>query len=409
MQPNGSNSSIEIGGKRNPQLDLLRGIAILMVLVCHTQLFRTAGWEAPVVRFGWAGVDLFFVLSGFLISGLLFSEYQRTGTISFRRFAARRALKIYPAFYVIVLLTLGLRLLLGHPLGQVIRTLARDVLFVQSYSPGTYGHFWSLSVEEHFYILLPLGLFVALRRAAPGDRDPFRLLPLAFAVVAIAALVARLLTAKYVLPFAWQTHLMPTHLRIDSLMFGVLLSYLSYFHGERLWSLVRVRRMMIFVLAALLLSPGLIISQYDQWMYTYGFSVIYLGFGALLLATLAMPSPKRRPISLLFRGVEYIGGFSYSIYLWHIAWLGILTQLHLLHVRYVGLAIYISGALVVGILMARAVEVPALKLRDRMFPRQDGGRTELVQSYIKGRDISGKSLTGNVDFRSEPAASTLIK
>src|SRR5579871_4107611 len=90
--------------QRNVQLDALRGVAILMVLVCHTFVFRKAGWEAMLVRSGWAGVDLFFVLSGFLISGLLFSEYQRTGQIRFRRFALRRAFKLYPAFYVLVAL-----------------------------------------------------------------------------------------------------------------------------------------------------------------------------------------------------------------------------------------------------------------------------------------------------------------
>src|SRR5438046_3761325 len=91
--------------RRNVQLDFLRGVAILLVILRHTVLFHVPGWEALLVQFGWAGVDLFFVLSGFLISGLLFSEYRQNGMIRFARFALRRALKIYPAFYFFVLFT----------------------------------------------------------------------------------------------------------------------------------------------------------------------------------------------------------------------------------------------------------------------------------------------------------------
>jgi peptidoglycan/LPS O-acetylase OafA/YrhL len=87
--------------ERNLQLDLLRCVAILGVLVAHTTLFRTPAswWDRLVVRPSWTGVDLFFVLSGFLISGLLFSEFQKTGGINYRRFAIRRALKLYPTLY----------------------------------------------------------------------------------------------------------------------------------------------------------------------------------------------------------------------------------------------------------------------------------------------------------------------
>src|SRR6266436_3971304 len=188
---------------RNLQLDFLRGVAILLVILRHTVLFHIPGWEASLVQFGWAGVDLFFVLSGFLISGLLFSEYRQNGMIRFARFAVRRALKIYPAFYFLVLLTVLARIAL-HTSDAVLRPLLHDVFFMQSYTPGTYGHFWSLSVEEHFYILFPLALYFMLRRKRPEDADPFRFLPWLFCIVAVVLLVARLLKARYVVPFTWQ-------------------------------------------------------------------------------------------------------------------------------------------------------------------------------------------------------------
>ena len=84
---------------RNRNLDALRAVAILLVLGRHFEYFRL--WS----QVGWAGVDLFFVLSGFLISGLLFAEWKQRGSIGIARFYVRRGLKIYPAFYVFLAMT----------------------------------------------------------------------------------------------------------------------------------------------------------------------------------------------------------------------------------------------------------------------------------------------------------------
>lgn len=362
-------NNIEIGSKkRNPQLDCMRGVAILMVILCHTILFRNPGWEAPLVQGGWAGVDLFFVLSGFLISGLLFAEYRRTQMIHFRRFAIRRALKIYPAFYVLVLLTVGIRLATDKPI-PVLQAFLHDLLFMQSYTPGTYGHFWSLSVEEHFYILLPLTLYLMLRGNGSGAADPFRFLPWLFGLVAVTTLLARLFTARYVLPFSWQTHLFPTHLRIDSLLFGVLLSYWAHFRGSRFWGFVQPRYPLFFIVGAFMISPIFIIGQYDPWMYTYGFTVIYLGFGALLLAMLSIRVELLpQTVQALPRALARIGGFSYSIYLWHIPWLIVLAKSGIIRIPYVGLMAYVVGSVVWGITASQVVEIPAVRIRDRLFP-----------------------------------------
>jgi peptidoglycan/LPS O-acetylase OafA/YrhL len=361
--------NVEIGGnRRNLQLDCLRGVAILMVILCHTILFRRPAWETPLVRSGWAGVDLFFVLSGFLISGLLFAEYRRSGTICFRRFAIRRALKIYPAFYALVLLTV-LSKLINEDRAMVLLAFLHDVFFMQSYTPGTYGHFWSLSVEEHFYILFPLALYFMLRRKRPEGADPFRFLPWLFCIIAVMLLVARLLTARYVIPFTWQTHLFPTHLRIDSLLFGTLLSYWSHFHSEQFWGFVRPRRHLFLLVGACLISPSFVISQYDPWMYTYGFTVLYLGFGALMLGLLSLRMESWPKIAQAApRALAFIGGYSYSIYLWHVPWLILLSSLHLIRIAYMGVTAFIVGSIAFGVLASQVIEIPAIRLRDRLFP-----------------------------------------
>ena len=355
-------------------MDFLRGVAILMVVICHTLVFRRPGWEAPIVNAGWAGVDLFFVLSGFLISGLLFTEYRRTGAIRFWRFAIRRALKIYPAFYALVFLTVFVRLA-THSSEPVMRALLHDIFFVQSYAPGTYGHFWSLSIEEHFYILLPFTLYLMLRGNQVNRADPFRFLPAMFAAVAVALLIARLLTDRYVVPFTWQTHLFPTHLRIDSLFFGVLLSYFANFHEEKFWGFMRPRAPQLLLIGTFLILPLFLISQYDSWMYTYGFTVLYLGFGAILIGLLSIPVHTWPKSTLVMpRALAYVGRYSYSIYLWHIPWLIFLLGGGVIRRPYIGFAVYFIGSLALGIGMSILVEIPSIRLRNRLFPASTTGQ-----------------------------------
>src|SRR5277367_6483083 len=125
---------------RNKRLDVLRCVAILLVLFHHGQI-------TPLFsRAGWVGVDLFFVLSGFLISGLLFGEYRKKGSIQFQRFFIRRGFKIYPAFYFL-LAFVALVELYRHVFSSLTKYL-HEVFFIQSYYPGIWSYTWSLAVEE---------------------------------------------------------------------------------------------------------------------------------------------------------------------------------------------------------------------------------------------------------------------
>src|SRR5262252_2584709 len=358
--------------ERNLQLDLLRCVAIMGVLIEHTINFRSTRWwwDRALIIGGWTGVDLFFVLSGFLISGLLFSEFQKRGRINFARFAVRRALKLYPTLYVLVFGTMLWRLIHAgfHNVVWIIKPALHDIFFVQSYRPGTYGHFWSLSVEEHFYILLPLTLYFMLRRSRPNEDDPFRLLPWLFSIVALTEIAVRLLTTLWI-PFTIMTHVEATHLRLDSLLFGVLLSYWSIFHSERFWTSISRKYPLILGVGVLLLLPLLIMSPDRPWTYTYGFTLNYLGFGAIMVGLLAFPlGSLPKAAQGFFRSIAYIGGFSYSIYLWHIPWMLVLGKYEVLPIRYMGLLVYLVGAIVLGIVTSKLVEIPVLRLRERLFP-----------------------------------------
>jgi peptidoglycan/LPS O-acetylase OafA/YrhL len=258
----------------------------------------------------------------------------------------------------------------SHQAGLVLRGFLHDVFFVQSYFPGTYGHFWSLSVEEHFYILLPLTLYFMLQRSGPNEDDPFRFLPTLFMIVAIVELAARLLTTLWI-PFTPRTHVMATHLRLDSLLFGVLLSYWSIFRGERFWRFVSPRYPLILCVGVLLITPMLEISNHSSWIFTYGITLNYLGFGAIMVGLLAFPlGSLPKTVQGFFRAIAYIGGFSYSIYLWHIPWMIVLWNYGVFRLRFMGVFSYTAGAILVGIVTSKLVEIPVLRLRERLFPAQ---------------------------------------
>jgi peptidoglycan/LPS O-acetylase OafA/YrhL len=351
--------------QRSLGLDVLRGVAILMVLVCHGALLRSPTWDMIIWRPCWSGVDLFFVISGFLISGLLFSEYKRTDRIRFRRFAVRRAMKIYPAFFTMVALTVVIRVTQHRY--EVWPQLLHDVFFVQSYLPGTWGHFWSLSVEEHFYILLPVLMFTMMRFASQTSGNPFTAIPKLFILVALAVLAARIATAKY-MPYSLQTNHFPTHLRVDSLFFGVVLSYYYHFHNERFVTFVKARRAYILAAAALLLTPLLLVGQWEPWMYTWGFTFVYLGYGCLLVASLHVSSAEcPRPALTALRVVAYVGTFSYSIYLWHAFCSGILSRLPA-RFSAVRVVIFFASSILVGVVASKLIEFPVIRIRDRLFP-----------------------------------------
>jgi len=325
------------------------------------------------MRPGWTGVDLFFVISGFLISGLLFEEFQQRGQINFGRFAIRRALKLYPALYVLVFGVMVVHLI--HPGSQsvsdILTPLVHDLLFLQSYFPGTYGHFWSLSVEEHFYVLLPLTLYFMLRRARAQDADPFRRLPMAFLFVAVFCFSVRLVHALMVQPYECLTHLFHTHLRLDSLLFGVVLSYWRRFRPERFQSIAGRFGRFLLPVSLVFVSAGFVWEQSDFFMYTAGLTILYLGYGGLLIGLLEIPETKESPFGWLLKACSYVGQHSYSIYLFHIPVMAQLRRAGLLH-GWPGMAVYFVSSLVIGILLSKLIEFPVLNLRDRFFPRQAG-------------------------------------
>ncbi len=345
---------------RLKQLDALRTIAVLLVLGRHLT------WNPIWFRIGWTGVDLFFVLSGFLVSGLLFREHKASGRIRVLRFLGRRAFKIYPAYYLLLVLTVAVRWTLGPPLKW--RFTWPDFLFVQSYRPGMWGHLWSLAVEEHFYILLPAALYLLLRRNA-GRGDAFRHVPLLCGIVAAACLAMRIAYFLSGAPYDHYKIDAPSHLRLDSLAFGVLLSYLCEFRPRVIDGLFRYGGLGVLALSALLLLPDLLFQVEHPFIYTFGLTLSYLGYGGVLLYFLKRVKDSGRIIGAL----APLGTYSYTIYLCHLP-VAFWSIGHVLSPASVGwgrnatFAAYLVVSCGAGVLLAKLVERPGLALREKLLP-----------------------------------------
>ena len=349
---------------RNLGLDVLRTLAVVLVLGAHLELPDQAnGFLRAWKHGGWVGVDLFFVLSGFLVSGLLFREHRQTGSLRVTRFLIRRGFKIYPAFWVMLAVTIGLKLAGGKPIpGQA---LVGELLFLQNYLGGLWNHTWSLAVEEHFYF--GIGIFFGVR-AFLRRGDPFTIVPRLFLVVACACQALRVANFWLFPEYSHGPWLFATHIRIDSLLFGVLLSYL-HAYGNLEGRLRAVPGWVLVTSGCVLLAPAFVFPlETHKWVPVFGVTLFYLGSGCLLLAALRIRT-SRNPV-LVLGGV--LGGASYSMYLWHMPVNTWGTRLVAEGLGWTGfgpyLVTYLLGALGFGFLMSKLVEWPALRWRDRWFP-----------------------------------------
>jgi len=355
---------------RNKRLDVLRCVAVVLVMMHH-------GHISPFfTKVGWAGVDLFFVLSGFLISGLLFSEYQKRGSIGFKRFFIRRSLKIYPAFYAFLILTTITSYIVFRGVSTPARYL-HEIFFVQNYGQGAWDHTWSLAVEEHFYIFLPLFLLLLVRFSSNRD-DPFRILPWASLAIASMCVTLRAASVYVGTPNLRMTYV-ATHERMDSLFFGVLLGYLSHFRPSVLKNLVEStrKRLVIAAVSISLLSFTYMFPRENKFFATWGYTFVYVGFGGVLLLSLYARGILSGRLAVIAgqvgNALAFVGIYSYSIYLWHGpggAWLPGLVRrtIHFPTGEYGRFAVYFAGSLVVGITTSRLIEYPVLRIRDRLFP-----------------------------------------
>jgi peptidoglycan/LPS O-acetylase OafA/YrhL len=362
--------------------DCLRCAAIFLVMLAHVNVLAdaTAGPLLVVAAaarffqaFGWVGVDLFFVLSGFLVSGLLFDEHDRAGTIDLRRFLVRRGFKIIPSFYVLVLIT---AIYDGVVRGHVNDGhLVHDLLFLQSYRAGAWPHAWTLAVEVHFYLLLGLLMAMLARRNPAGWLAP---LPRILAGVLIACFLARWLnSALQHRGFNYHRELEPSLLHLDVLAAGVLLRFLYQYRPRVLQPFQHSRLFWIAFGLLLVLPSALVWWPHPALLTALIPTANYLGFGLIVFQAAQLPYAAGAG-RLLARPFDFLGKHSYGIYLWHLPVKEWVVDPLMRDRGFVYLGCYFAASLAVGTFFSMALEMPVLHLRNRLFP----SNTDRKQSAV---------------------------
>jgi peptidoglycan/LPS O-acetylase OafA/YrhL len=299
-----------------PALDGLRAVAVLAVIAYHFG----AGW----LHGGFLGVDLFFVLSGYLITSLLLVEWRRADTIHFGSFWARRARRLLPALLVVLIgIALWGRLVLASDQYGALRSDSLWTLFYganwhfiwsgQSYftaEPSMLRHAWSLAIEEQFYLVWPLIVFACLRLT----RGKHALLAGLCVVGSAASLYV--MTSTFTEGADPSRSYYGTDARASQLLVGALLAILLIHWGpEKRWSRLAVQ--WIGVLGAV--AVGFMFwnaRDHDAFLYHGGFLIFAICTAAVILA---MVQSSRNPLRavLCIRPVRWIGAVSYGVYLWH--------------------------------------------------------------------------------------------
>jgi peptidoglycan/LPS O-acetylase OafA/YrhL len=383
---------------RAPGLDTLRALAILLVFVYHYRVFvsREAGFGLFSIV-GWVGVDLFFVLSGYLIAGQLLAGTVRGRALSLPAFYARRALRTLPLFWAVLAAYCLFPAAMG---GREPPPLWRFLTFTQNFGlqPGTaFSHAWSLCIEEQFYLVLPALLLAGLRLRL-GRRSGWALL----GTLILLGMTARgVLWSRYGLEstgrvddyYPWIYY--ATLCRFDEFLPGVAIAMLQHLHPDAWQRLTRHGRLLfaagVAATAAVLYgawqhyeAPGV---GYYFFMTTFGYSLIAMAFGVLVLAALSPGNPLSR---WRVPGAAALAAWSYAIYLSHKA-VGVIVKRETLDwhpAPWLLFAAVATASLLVGWLLHRAVEMPFMRLRQRWVPSSfnraaaagDAGEPGLTQS-----------------------------
>jgi peptidoglycan/LPS O-acetylase OafA/YrhL len=375
--------------QRIPALDGVRAVAMLAVVMCHLV------WPNPTLHFdlidrvmvnGWIGVDLFFVLSGFLITGVLLDA--RDGPGYFKNFYARRALRIFPIYYlfcvgVFIMIPFGSWLFVQSLTQAGVRTIAHQswywtytVNVLQTLHPHDEwfhtGHLWSLSVEEQFYLVWPAIIWFTPRRRIGG-------VCLAIMIVAPALRVWTVLTqaeplGAYVL----------TPMRADALAAGALVAVLA--RSDTGTAVLRRVYPWAGLASLAIVAPLLAVYGADVQhpaISTAGYSLNALVFAALIAWVVDGGGPRR---FLEHRVVRRIGQVSYGGYLYHLPVIGIASPLRdrlhafgaasvfhmaVAHVAWVSFVMITT--LIVATVSYRWIETPFLALKVR-FAGSDAHR-----------------------------------
>jgi len=347
-------------GFHRPELDILRFFAFALVFFCHT--CSSIRGDVPAAfaslsRMGSYGVDIFFLLSAFLIAGLLVREKERSGTINARAFYMRRILRIWPVYFVFLGVTLVLSRFtpVQFPDGAIVPMLLFYgnfwIMLHGSFSPG--GILWSVSVEEQFYLMSPLATRFLSRNG----------LIVLCGLLILAAIVARVALSAFVDPGdLWFC----TLTRLDPIAIGILVCLLLNGRAPAFGPAVRIGLLLLGVLCLFVAAVPFHGADPDlsPLEATLAYPIADIGALSVFLAVLGAP--------IAWRPLVYLGQISYGLYVYHLFALDV-AKVGILHATgtcpfwlrgAIGLALTVPLAAV----SYKWLEMPFLRLKERFSP-----------------------------------------
>lgn len=326
-----------------PALDGLRAFAVVAVVAFHAAI--------PFARNGYVGVDVFFVLSGFLITRLLLDEHRARGRIDLKAFYARRALRLLPALALVCLVVVALAVAFGRQVTATVEGAGAALFYVANFwlysghPMPLLDHTWTLSLEEQFYLLWPLLLVGLLAVRRPGR-------------VAIVVGVLGVLAVLLLLPAGGGLGgVQSNYLRATGLLAGCAI---AWFPSLRTWRGLRVvAPACLAVLLVVLFVPW----QLPGFLFTQGYSVAALLTIPCVL-WLTSPSPAAGLMSTA--PLRWVGRRSYGLYLWHFPILSLALHQSPSWLPDAGrVVVGVGASFFVAALSYRIVEHPFLRLKSR--------------------------------------------
>lgn len=332
--------------ERISSIDVWRGLAIITVVLFHFN---------GTLPYGSLGVDLFFVISGLLVGGLLTKPFLNGNSIAFFRFFLRRGFKIWPSYYAFLVLGTLIAMFTYNQdnSSQIISfsDFKRYLLFYQNYTGKplhwSFDHVWSLCVEEHFYILLPL-MFIVLKLVKAN----WKVLFTALSFVIILGFVFKILMLYYT---NGKDTYSATHNRIDALAWGVLLNLVIIRFSSILKHYKNLFLISIVGLIGFFISITIDI-YWDSIFYhkVVLHSVVPIFFFMMILGSYYYDFSKLKMLRIM-------GYYSYNWYLWHPVLVVIVSQY--VGVGLGGLVLYLLSSFFIGVFFTISIEEPALKMR----------------------------------------------
>ena len=350
--------------KRNLQLDFLRFCGVFLVMMNHLHIWGHSALDNVLLKIsdgGWIGVDLFFVLSGYLVSGLIFNEYKLYQSFNGTNFLIRRGFKIYPTFYFFIAFTY----LFFNNLNKLHYSFAglwHEAIFISNFTSYNNIHLWSICIEEHFYFLLTIVFFILIKY----KKVQLRSFVLIYLFLLIFGLIFRTYNYLHYTNFNFDRDCTKSYFRFDSLFFGVLLAYIAHYKSHVFDDLLGSKFNTLFIIICLsFLLSNFVFTRYgSRWVQVINLAVNPICFGYLMINIIRYNNALFLKI---ITPLAYIGKYSYSIYLFH-RFFNYLAM----HIAYpkslLYYTLYFSLSIIGGILISKSIEYPLISFREKYFP-----------------------------------------